>query len=158
MSSYLNFYIVPKKSKKKYHFDAESKTEKEEVVEISKGEPVLLMSISRADEVYQAFNDTLNPPYFYKGNEFSELTYDDVRRVVTDFEKSVKSTEDRLKVTYKMMKESGYHEELFEEIMSFENYLSEQKETLSELKSISSLVYNITEDYTDIEKILINVG
>lgn len=156
MSSYLSFYLVPKKTKKKYSFSPEG-GEKEEEIEISKGVPLLLMCYSRNNEIYQAYNDTLNPAYCGMEEKYTELTYEDAKRVVSEYESDVKSTEKRLEVTYKMLKEGGYHEDLFSEIQSSERYLEEQKETLEELKFIANLVYEATRSWTNFEKVLINV-
>ena len=156
MSSYLNFYLVPKKSKKKYDFDKDDgHTEIE--IKLSEGEPLLLMSFSRSSEIYQAYNETLNPAYCGMEEKYTELTYEDSKNVIREFEDDLKKTEERLKVDYKMLKEGGYSSELWEEIHSFEEYIKGQKSVLEELKSISNIVYEVCEGYNDFEKVLINV-
>lgn len=156
MSSYLSFYLVPKKTRKKYSFD-EEKGETESEIEVSKGLPLLLMSYSRANDVYRAYSDTLNPAYAGMEEKYTEVTHEDAKRVVDDWEREVKSTEERLRINYKMLKEGGYSSELWEDIHSMESYLSEQKEVLEELRNISNLVYECTSQWTDFEKVLINV-
>lgn len=156
MSSYLSFYLVPKKSKKRYDYNKDDgHTEVE--IKLSEGEPLLLMSYSRSSEIYQAYNDTLNPAYCGMEDKYSDLTYEDSKRVITEYEAELKSTEERLKVDYKMLKEGGYSSELWDDIHSMEGYLKEQKENLETLKQISSMVYDIYEGYSDFEKVLINV-
>lgn len=155
MSSYLTFYLVPKKTKTKYGYD-EEKGNTEEVVEISKGEPLALMSYCRSSEVYQAYNDTLSPAYCGMEEKYTELTHEMAKEVVSEFKKNIETTEERLEINYKMLKEGGYSSELWEEIQSFEKYLREQKETLSELEYLASSVYEWT-NYSDFEKVLINV-
>lgn len=62
MSSYLTFYLVPKKTRKKYDYNKDDgHTEIE--VELSTGTPLALMSYSRSNDIYRAFNETLNPAY-----------------------------------------------------------------------------------------------
>ena len=56
-----------------------------------------------------------------------------------------------------MLKEGGYSSELWEDIHSMEDYLSEQKETLEEIKEIMYLVQECTGKYNDFEKVLINI-
>ena len=156
MSSYLSFYLVPNKTKTKYGYD-EEKGHTEEVIEVSKGEPLLLMSYSRSSDIYQAYNDTLHPAYAGNEDKYTELTYEMAKRVIGEFENDIKKTEKRLATDYKMLKEGGYSDELWEEIHSFEDHLSEHKSTLEELNFIASIVYECTHSYTDFEKVLINV-
>lgn len=154
MSSYLSFYLVPKKTKMRYTYD-ENGGHKEEI-KISDGKPLYLMCYSRNSDIYQSFNETLNVAYVSNEEKYTELTYEDAKRVVSEFENDIKITEKRLETDYKMLKEGGYHDDLFSEIQSMENHLSEQKESLEELKYIASSVYEWTNN-TDFEKVLINI-
>lgn len=156
MSSYLSFYLVPKKTRKKYNYDSEKGNTTEEV-KLSEGVPLLLMSYSRGNPVYQAYNETLDVAYAGMEEKYTELSYEDAKRVVDEFEEDLKKSERRLEINYKMLKESGYNSELWEEIHSTETYIDEEKETLEELKNIQNLIYEITRDFTDFEKVLINV-
>ena len=156
MSSYLTFYLVPKKTRKKYVYN-ENDGNTETVEELSTGKPLALFTFSRNNEVYQAYSDSLNPAYGGMEEKYTEVTYEDSQKVVNDFEEELKKTEQRLAVNYKMLKEGGYSSELWEEIHSAEEYLLEQKDALNELKFISDLIYECTNDWTDFEKVLINV-
>ena len=156
MSSYLTFYIVPKKTIKKYSYSQENGNTETEI-KVSEGLPLTLMSYSRSNDVYQAYYETLNPAYAGMEEKYTEVTHEDAQRVVTEFEREIKSTEQRLAINYKMLKEGGYSSELWEEIHSSESYLAEQKASLEELKFISNLIYEITEQYGDFEKVLINI-
>lgn len=151
MSSYLHFYLVPKAKKTKYLGDIS------EEVKLMQ-EPLLFMCYSRGTEVYQAYDDTLSPVYAGNGDRYTELDAEKANQVVREFEKDVNNTEKRLSVTYKMLKEGGYHEELWSEIQEMEKYLDEQKETLEELKFIAMWVYECTGSWTNFEKVLINIG
>jgi len=156
MSSYLTFYLVPKKTRKKYDFNKDDgHTEIE--VELSTGTPLVFLSYSRSNEIYRAFNETLNPAYAGMEEKYTELTSKDCKNVIYDLECEIKSTEKRLEIDYKMLKEGGFSSELWEDIHSMEEYLSEQNQTLDEIKYISRLVYECTEGYNDFEKVLINI-
>ena len=126
-------------------------------MELSKGEPLLLLSYTRSSDIYQAYNDTLHPAYCGMEEKYTEVTYEDSKRVISEYEEDLKSTEERLKIDYKMLKEGGYSSELWDHIHSMESYLKEQREVLETLKQISSMVYDICEGYSDFEKVLINV-
>ena len=154
MSSYLSFYLVPKKTKTRYTYDENGGHEEE--IKISDGKPLYLMCYSRNTDIYQSFNETLNVAYAGNEEKYTELTYEDAKRVVSEFENDIKITEKRLETDYKMLKEGGYHDDLFSEIQGMEDHLSEQKESLEELKYIASSVYEWTNN-TDFEKVLINI-
>lgn len=156
MSSYLTFYLVPKKTRKKYDFNKDDgHTEIE--VELSTGTPLVLMSYSRSNEIYHAFNESLNPAYAGNEEKYTELTIDKCKQVIDDLERDIKSTEKRLAINYKMLKEGGYSSELWQDIHSMEEYLSEQKETVESVKHIENIVYETANGYNDFEKVLINV-
>lgn len=156
MSSYLTFYLVPKKTRKKYDFNKDDgHTEIE--VELSTGTPLVLVSYSRSNEIYRAFNETLNPAYAGMEEKYTELTTDGCKRVIEDLESEIKSTEKRLEIDYKMLKEGGYSSELWDDIHSMEKYVSEQKETLESIRHICSLVNECSNGYNDFEKVLINI-
>lgn len=156
MSSYLSFYLVPKLSKKKYDYNIDDgHTEKE--IKLSEGLPLLLMSYSRSSDIYQAYNDTLNPAYAGMEEKYTEVSYEDAQKVVQEFEEDLKTSEQRLAINYKMLKEGGYSSELWEEIQTEEKYVAEQKDCLEELKFIAHFIYEIKHDWTDFEKVLINI-
>ena len=155
MSSYLNFYLVPKKTRQKHIFeDGQNKIEE---IKLSEGKPLFLRSYSRGSEIYQSYNDTLCIEYGGMEDKYTDLTYDKANRVVEEYKDSVLKTEKRLETDYKMLKEGGYSSELWDEIHSFEDYLSEEKNTLSELEWIADFVSEINGDYCDFEKIIINI-
>ena len=156
MSSYLTFYLVPKKTRKKYDYNKDDgHTEIE--AELSTGTPLALISYSRSNDIYRAFNETLNPAYAGMEEKYTELTTDGCKRVIEDLESEIKSTEKRLEIDYKMLKEGGYSSELWEDIHSMERYISEQKETVEAVKHIENIVYETANGYNDFEKVLINI-
>ena len=143
MSSYLNFYLVPKK--------------KENNIE---PKPLLFNSYSRNSEVYQAFWEVLNPAYIGLGDtpNYSELTAEDVNKVLKDLEKDLKSAEKRLNLTieaYKVLSGGSIPEEAINEYTSTKEYIEDIQETISIVKNIHSWVEDIK--YSDFEKVLINI-
>lgn len=152
MSSYLTFYLVPKKEKNKWDGEEDKK------VTLTQ-EPLSFLSYSRSSEIYQAYNEAINPIAFCnEGNEYTELTVEKANEVVRECEKSIKDAEDSLKIEYKILKEGGYSNEVWVEIHSKEDYLKELRETLSELKFIAYVVEECTSNFNDFEKVLINIG
>ena len=152
MSSYLTFYLVPKKSKEKYNDEKNSY----DTIELQT-EPLSLMYYCRSSEVYQIYYKELNPAYCGNEEKYTELTYEDTKRVIREYESEIKEIEDRLSVDYKILKESGFSDELYDEIHSKEDYLYDKKIALKDLQYISDLVYTVTEDVNDFEKVLINI-
>lgn len=158
MSSYLNFYLVPKQTIKKYVFNNETATSEEQEVKLSEGKPILLMSYSRSTNIYEAFDEALNP-VFDGGEEdqYTELDNDKMQEVINEWKSDIAKTEQRLATSYKMLKEGGYSSELWEDIHSGESYLNEQKETLNILIVFREMFYETFEGYTEFEKVLINI-
>lgn len=156
MSSYLSFYLVPKKSAKKHNYNEEGKNIETEV-KLSEGKPLLLMSFSRNNDIYQAYYEAMNPAYCGMEDKYTEVTYEDAQRVVKEFKEDITTTEKRLAINYKMLKECGYNSELWEEIQSTEKYIDEQKTSLMQLECIADIVYEVYKNFTDFEKVLINV-
>ena len=154
MSSYLTFYLVPKKKKTKYV--KEDDDWKEVEVELPQ-EPLTLFYYTRSSDVYQEYYETLHPAYCGSEEKYTELTYNDSQLVVTEFKEDLDKAKKRLEIDYKMLKESGYSSELWDEIHSFEEYVEEKNITLQKLEHISDIVYDICEGYTDFEKVLINI-
>lgn len=155
MSSYLTFYLVPKKSKTKYVRNEETDETEEQKIQLSQ-EPLSLMYYCRSSEIYQAFYENLHPAYAGKEDKYSELTYRDAKYVCEQYEDTILRTKKRLDSLYKIIKEK-YDPELVDEIMSAEEYLSDCKETLNILENISRIVYEVTTGYGDFEKVLINI-
>ena len=154
MSSYLTFYLVPKKSKTKY-VRIENNDIVEEKVQLTQ-EPLALMSYCRSSEIYQAYYENCHPAYAGSEDKYSELTYNESKYVCEEYEDNILRTKKRLDSLYKIIKEK-YDPELVEEIMSAEDYINECKETLETLRNISRIVYEVTEGYGDFEKVLINI-
>lgn len=157
MSSYLNFYLVPKKNKITYSYDDNG--HKEEEVKLTEGKPLLFSSYSRSGDVYQAFNDVLSIAYTGDGDKYTDITVDDVKRVINEYEVEINETKNRLAVNYKMLKEGGYHEELYVDIQSAEKYLKEQEHILNILNIILKIVYECYNvNYNDFEKVVANIN
>lgn len=151
MSSYLTFYLVPKKTKTKY-----DKDDKEIKVELTQ-EPLSLLSYCRSSDIYQAYYENLHPAYCGNEEKYTELTYQNATDVRDTYnEEYVKATDKRLQILYKMLREN-YNSDIAEEILSAEEYLSECKSTLELLNTICAIVYEVTEGYGDFEKVLINI-
>lgn len=151
MSSYLNFYIVSKESKKKYKGDGE-----EEVVMLNT-EPLNLISYSRNSDVYRAFDDVLNIAYAGNEDKYTVLTKEKMTEVVDDVKSDLAKAEKRLEVNYKIIKQC-YHEDVWSEIQSSEEYVEELKDTLRQLSFFEELVENVNDDYNDLDKVLINIS
>ena len=156
MSSYLTFYLVPKKTRKNYYYD-ENKDRSEKEIELSKGLPLALYSYSRSNEIYQAFTQNLSVAYCGNEEKYTDLTVGMCDDVIDSIKEDINNAEERLNVDYKMLKESGYSSEMYEEIHSEESYIKDLKSTLDLAKEIRNMVVECTDGYNDFEKVLINV-
>lgn len=142
MSSYLTFYLVPKKDK--------SKTK----------EPLAFLSYSRNSKIYQAFYENINIAYS-NGDKpsYTELTKDLVNNVVdavkTDYDNTQKSFTARMDAYRSVKLEGEAFENYVEDFQSTTIYLEELKETITQVELIASMVEDL--DCSDFEKILINI-
>lgn len=156
MSSYLTFYLLPKKSKKQYIYnETDGSTEKE--VKITEGLPLSFLSYSRSSDIYQEFNENMSIAYAGQEDKYTEISHSDVLRICEDIEETIKKTKERLEIDYKIIKESGCDSDMWEQIHSSETFIKEQEETLRDIKNIANIVYEVTSGYNDFEKVLANV-
>lgn len=143
MSSYLTFYLVPKKDK------GEAK------------EPLVLMNYSRSSDIYQAFYENINVAY--KGNDdkpnYTELTKEMVNNVVNavkkDYDDAQKNFTTRMEAYKSIKLEGEAFENYVEDFQSTTLYLEELKESIIQIEFIASIVADL--EYSDFEKILINI-
>lgn len=140
MSSYLNFFLVPKRK--------EGQEEQK---------PMHLMSYSRSSDIYQTFYEELNPPFDGGGNYFMELTKADIDRVITENKEHLRRTENHLNSriqAYRTLYDK-VSEDAIEDYVSTSEYIEELKDTISTLKNISQIVYDL--EFSDFEKVMINI-
>lgn len=144
MSSYLNFYLVPKK-----------KEGQEE-----EPKPLLFQSWSRNTSVYQAFDENLN--IVYTGNEkaYTEITPSKVKGVIEYIEEDLKKVKKRLKETIKLFKDTAItslevYESYQNDCLSTQEYIEELEEQIADLHGILTWVSDL--EYTDFEKVLANI-
>lgn len=152
MSSYLTFYLVPQKVRERY---VEGKPEEEKLTE---GKPMTLLSYSRNHPIYRAFDEGCNITYAFgkEGDEkYTEITPDMFDDAIETVDEDIKSTEQRLEVDYKVMK-ANFCVEVYEEILSFEKYLTELKENKEMLANLKDFLLESV-NHSDFEKILANV-
>lgn len=154
MSSYLTFYVIPKKTKPYYKKDGTS-----EAVEVSKGVPLALMSFSRNSNVYQSFYAYLSPTYIgdnepkYDELEESDMTYV-INKLREDLEDAKTRHQNKLKVLGAL---TGFHDyDTLNQLIDEEDFIKEKEENLNELIWLKSFLFEIK--YGDFEeKILMNI-
>ena len=154
MSSYLIFYVIPKKTKTCYKKDGTS-----EAVEVSKGVPLALMSFSRNSNVYQSFYEYLSPTYIgdnepkYDELEESDMTYV-INKLREDLEDAKTRHQNKLKVLGAL---TSFHDyDTLNQLIDEEDFIKEKEENLNELIWLKSFLFEIK--YGDFEeKILMNI-
>lgn len=136
MSSYLNFYVVPK----------------------GNGKPLLLTFHSRSSEIYQTFYEELNPPFAVDDKTYVELTVDDVERVLFNSKEYLERTIDnfnRRVQAYKNLSDK-IPDDAVEDWVSTTEYIEELKFHINTLEYISHIVSNL--EFSDFEKVLLNIN
>lgn len=147
MSSYLNFYLVPKKKD-----------------EVQNPKPLLFQSHCRSSNIYKTFYEELNPAYIGNGDEYqySDLSADDVLYCINRAKRDLEITEKNLnnKIdAYKTIMgpniESPNLDDIIDSYICTKEYIEELKENIVDLQGIYDWVDGIK--YTDFEKVLINI-
>lgn len=143
MSSYLNFYLVPKKEK----VDCR---------------PLHFLSYSRSSDIYQNYYEYLNPPFIGMDGDhnYEELTFDKAEYVVSKAKKYLEQTRNSFKLrqeAFAAIKNPSKEvtDEFMNDFVQTTSYIQELEETINELKYISNLVSDIK--YSDFEKVLFNI-
>ena len=144
MSSYLTFYLVPKKEK-----DEEQK-------------PLALAAYSRNSDIYQAYYVNANPAFIGNDKEpkytelTKELSHEIVNKLRNDLIKYEKQHEAKVKAFQALPKLEGEAlEEYLEETTSTIDYINDLKDTLKFVEFIDDIVSDL--EYSDFEKVLINI-
>lgn len=142
MSSYLNIYVQSKMKDGK-----ESKK-------------MLLMSVSRANPLYQAI-DGAGSFYAYTSigedaeEQFHELTSELINSICQDSNQDIQIAEKRLN---EYEKHAAGNSEIIQEIISTKEYLEELKATYNQLCFIRQIVDDAENDFSDFEKVFINIA
>ena len=122
MSSYLSFYIVPKR-----------KSEEEQK------QYIILTSYSRSYDIYQYFNDNLNVAYAGNEDKYTTLTAEDITLVINDFKRDIDNASKRL-IEYE--KYAPNNPEYIDEIIELKKYI----EDLQYWKDKTSFIADMIED------------
>ena len=122
MSSYLSFYIVPKR-----------KSDKEEK------EHIIIASYSRSSEIYQRFYENLGVAYIADEQKYTILSKEDIYRVKNDLKEDIEKTVKRYTEFERYAKDNpDYINEIIE--------LKEYAEDLEYWKAKISFLQDIVEE------------
>lgn len=139
MSSYLSFYIVPKRKSseepKKY---------------------ILLLAFSRSSYIYQYFNDNVHITWIGNNEEtpYTTLTMEDIHRVLEDISSDMDSSKRRL---VEFEKYAAKNSDYVNEIISLKEYISELQYVKHQTEFIALLLDGM-EFYEEIEEVCCNIG
>lgn len=139
MSSYLSFYIVPKRK--------------------SSEEPkkhILLLAFSRSSYIYQYFNDNVRITWIGNNEEtpYTTLTIEDIHRVLEDISSDMDSSKRRL---VEFEKYAAKNSDYVNEIISLKEYISELQYAKHQTEFIALLLDGM-EFYEKIEEVCCNIG
>lgn len=142
MSSYLNIYVQPK------------------MKDGNESKKMCLMSFSRSSSLYQAINDAGSFYAFTSIGEsaeeqFYELSSDLINSICLDSNTEIQVVEKRLN---EYEKYAAGNSEIIQDIISTKEYLEELKETYNQLCFISQIVDDVENDFSDFEKVFINIA
>lgn len=133
MSSYLNFYVVPKQKEE----------EKEE-------QKLLLMSYCRVNDLYSAYVDELNVSY----NDYKKVTAEDSEKVLKVAKKELEDYKQTVATRTEAIKNlpnltSEIVDEYVSEYVSSKEYITELENTVSQIEFITDLLRDL--EYSSFE-------
>lgn len=139
MSSYLSFYIVPKRK--------------------SQEEPkkhILLLSFSRNSDIYKYFDENIRITWIGNNKEtlYTTLTMEDIHRVIEDISSDMDSSQRRL---VEFEKYASKNSDYINEIISLKEYISELQYAKHQTEFIALLLEEM-EFYEEIEEVCCNIG
>lgn len=145
MSSYLNFYLVPKKDKE----------------QTEDPKPLRFISYSRNSAVYQYYDEL---PVTYIGNgdkpNYTEISSQDADRVVSDVKETIERVTKLLQTKTEVLQNlpnipKETMDDYIQDYTSTKTYIEELKEDLCKLESIASWIKGL--EFSDFEKVLANI-
>lgn len=144
MSSYINFYLIPKKDKINN-------------IEIK---PLRLMSYSRGSDVYCSFKDNLTIPYAGNEDKYTDLTEEMVSDACSYLLDDIKKAENRYNNVCKATGElTNLNREVYnsfiEDATDTLDYIKDLKIALNEVDCILNIVRELK--YSHFEKMVINI-
>ena len=137
MSSYLSFFIVPKRKS-----DKEPKKH------------IILAAYSKNSDIYQYFDESIHPVWSGNEEKYTTLTSEDINYVLKDLSKDIDRLQKRLTEYEKYAKDNP---EYIDDILA----LKESIQDLSYWKSKVSFLADILDDipcYQEIEEICCNLS
>lgn len=137
MSSYLSFFIVPKRKS-----DKEPK------------QYIIIAAYSRSTDIYQYFNESINPAWAGSEEKYTTLSLECVNQVIKDFDDDINKGKARLNEYEKYAKDNP---EYIDEIISMKEYISD----LEYWKAKASFIGDMLSDmpcYEEIEEICCHIS
>lgn len=138
MSSYLSFYVVPKRKS-----EAEPKDYR------------IVVSYSRSCEIYQRFSEEMFIAYAGNEDKYTTLDLDSVTRVIKSFNDDIKKAQNRL-TEYE--KYASTNPDYISEIIDMKEYIEELQYWRDKTSFIQDMVEELSYNYeSGIEEICCNV-
>lgn len=138
MSSYLSFYVVPKRK--------------------TKEEPkqyIILCSYSRNSDIYRYFKVNLNVAYAGNGEKYTTITKDDINVVLKDFEEVIKANTMKL-AEYE--KYAGVSPDYIQDILELKSEISNLAYWRDKTSFIADIIDELNCQYSNgIEEVCCNI-
>lgn len=137
MSSYLRFYIVPKRK---------SKEEPKQYIEIN--------SYSASNDIYQLFNDNLQIAWAGNKEVYTTITKEDIDILYNDINFDISNANERLELYEKY---AGSNSDYIQDIIDTRQYIKDLNETKSLLAFLYDMLICTRNGFNGIEEIVCNV-
>lgn len=135
MSSYLNIYVQPKKTDKKF----------------------LLCSFSRSSDIYQAFYENISVACAHNGKEetqYTELSTSIIDSVIQDLEMDKAKWVNRVN---EYEKHANGNTEIIEEVIIYKDNVNDIQSNIDSIKMIRTIVQDSEIDCNAFDKVFMNI-
>jgi len=138
MSSYLSFFIVPKRK------DLQKEPKKH----------IITASYSRSTEIYQYFDENIHPVWAGNEEKYTTLTLENLALVFKDFDNDINKAKARL-TEYE--KYASNNPDYIQEIIETKEYISDLEAWKNKLTFIEDILDDMS-CYDEIEEICCNIS
>lgn len=137
MSSYLSFFIVPKR-----------KSEKE------KKQHIIIATYCRSSDVYQYFDENIHPVWAGNEEKYTTITSSEINEVLKDLDSDIAKTKSRL-TEYE--KYASSNPDYIQEIIETKEYLHDLEYTKAKISFIEDMLDDM-DSYEEIEEICCHIS
>jgi len=144
MSSYLTFYLIPKKVKTFENMEGVHE------IKLSEGVPLKIDCYARNNEMYHYFHDNLSIAFCGEETKYTRISPEDFRTVLDAIQRDIEENENSLKVYYTVLgtnKDPDIIYDTIREVMTLEKEVKDLKSLKEYVKNFKIFISSATNEF-----------